>query len=548
MKKIFTYNTLLLSATIFLALAACSKNNEVINEPQNEDKAITETLTLQAETKVTMTDARELAWEDGDKIAVWTGTSDSSGEFQTCLVDSDLITVSLADASYHRFNYAVKYSGSTLPALSSGTLSITLPDEYDYDDVSGTKNPVPFVAKSLYTEGTTLSFRAVGALARIAVPGIPATANKLVVTFDKDVTGSFAVSGPDTAAPSIAASAATSKNVVTVNITPNTDYAGAVINIPVPTGSISVTSVVAKLDDAVIASVNSVVSGWNAARAHGKKATAAFAPSMASMVLAPGNLYTSSGTLAISPNCYDHIYLSEVASYESSYSASDRVLFNWNEIYFLMSSTGLTTMPSSSDATTAHSGSYESLAKSDFGDGYSWRVPSSNDWAEIIHGPLAASRPGAKLTYTVGAAAAKTKEGAQMTRISLTDYTLEHTGALGLLIFPDNIEITATFEGGKEASINTSGASADALTITKSNLDALISAGCAFLPTNGMFLTGGASVSNATAAANYYSSTENADNTANANRARIQNKSTVVTQAYAKGGLWCGVRLVRPVE
>lgn len=562
MKKIFTYNTLLLSATIFLALAACSKNNEVINEPQNEDKAITETLTLKAETKVTMTDARELAWEDGDKIAVWTGTSDSSGEFQTCLVDSDLITVSLADASYHRFNYAVKYSGSTLPALSSGTLSITLPDEYDYDDVSGTKNPVPFVAKSLYTEGTTLSFRAVGALARIAVPGIPATANKLVVTFDKDVTGSFAVSGPDTAAPSIAASAATSKNVVTVNITPNTDYAGAVINIPVPTGSISVTSVVAKLDDAVIASVNSVVSGWNAARAHGKKATAAFAPSMASMVLAPGNLYTSSGTLAISPNCYVNIFNnSSVDDYNTSdntkYSSANRTHFNCNELYFLMNSSGTGNMPSKDNATTNYdnASTYATLIKNDFGDGKNWHVPSQTDWQAIFSNTP--SRPGSKLDLTIGSSAPVEKDNSHFLRITVCDYNGElGNGAedafCGFLLFPDNVALSATFVALDIADINkTSNSSGDATNtaftrtkITKENLDKLISEGCAFLPAAGM--VNNVAFSNHNLVCNYLSSTQSS--ASNDVRLRAQRNTIGYAVSTGKASPFCSVRLVRPVE
>ena len=549
MNSIIKGQSLLLAVSVALSLAACSKNEDISTD---EAKGITETIALNVDTKVTLSDGLESAWEDGDKIAVWTGTSAESGSFQTCNVASYSIDVVLADASYHRFNYAAYYCGNVLPAYSAGTLSINLPAEYDYADVCGTKNPAPMVAKSLYTDGSTLTFHAVGALARIAVTGIPATANKLVVTFDKDVTGSFAVTDPSGAAPSISTSASSGKNTVTIALTPNTDYAGAIINIPVPTGTLSVTSIVAKLDDATVATVNSVITGWTAARTRGKKAIAAFTPSMASMILAPGNLYTSSGKLAISPNCYDHLFRSASAPDHNpdTYSCADRTHFNWNELYFIMSSTGLTTLPTSTDASTAHSGSYETLAKSDFGDGYTWHVPSSAEWTEIIHGPLTASRPGAKLTYILGSDAPVTLAGVQMTRIAITDKALETEGYQGVLLFPDNIEIKdAEFEDGNATnSINKSGAWTDELTISEDNLNALIAQGCAFLPTSGMLLSTNYLFTNEKLAVNYLTSTENASNPANANRIRIQNKSTVATQSYAKGGLWCSVRLARPVE
>ena len=553
MKKIFIQNGLLLSATVLLALGACSKNNDVINDDnQNEDKRITETLSLKADTKVTLSDALALAWEDGDKIAVWTGTSDASGSFQDCAVSSDAITVTLDDASYHRFNYAVYYNGTTSPSYSAGTLSVTLPDTYDYAEVSGTRNPVPMVAKNLHTDGDVLHFYAVGALARIAVPGIPNTANKLVVTFDKDVTGSFAVSGPDTASPSIAAATASTKNVVTINLTANADYAGAVINIPVPTGTISVTKVEAKLDDAVVATVNDVITSWAATRTKGKKATAAFAPSIYSLIVAPGNLYTDSGNLCMSDKPYDHVYPATTNDVydltdDTKYSAYNRTYFNWNEAFIVMSSTKMPTMVQANTTQNSTDGYTKTFYEK------SWHMPSYDELIGFMGYTVGKSgtipaRPGAKVTVYAGGSEASISpfSNARYAKVTLTDYedgTPKNAKASGLIIFPDNVEITLNLET-LAGTLNAKGSKFSAKTITKANLDALIGAGCAFLDANGFYNNGSyLNLNLGFRPMHTYS-----EDASNFTRLGWTNTDNQWSGSTTKNGFWLPIRLVRPVE
>lgn len=484
MKKIYAF---ILSGAAILAVTACNKETQV-EDPAQNNGPVYETLSVKigTETKVTLnTGAAKSSFESGDKIAVWT----EPGAFQTCLVDAEgKITVDVSSGP--RFGFAVYYNGATLPTFANkNTLKITLPDTYDYADVAGTKNPVPMVAQNGIGDASDMIFYAACALARITVSGIPATADKLLITFDKDVTGEFPVDGPGTQDPSISAEPLSTKNVVTINLTPGTDYSGAVINIPVPVGTISA-SVQAKAGDNVLETKTSVINSWSAARAKGKKATAAFTPSMYSMVLAPGNLYTDGdGNLKISSTSYDHIYAFSssgvYANDAETYSAKNRTHFNFNETYFLMKGEALDNTKAFTNQDT-----YD-LEKSDIsgGDSKTWRVPTMDEWINLINSN---NRPGSKVrngsggeyesgwkyAYVsvsgMGTAGTSNIDGTSPMAINTlypyTDYQA------GLLLFPDNVEITGSFGDGLVKNTNK---------FTKSTLDELITAGCAFLPAVG---------------------------------------------------------------
>ena len=508
MKKIYAF---ILSGAAILAVTACNKETQV-EDPAQNNGPVYETLSVKigTETKVTLdTDAAKSAFEENDKIAVWT----EAGAFQTCLVDAEgKITVDVSGGP--RSCFAVYYNGATAPTYSPGPsniLNITLPDTYDYADVAGTKNPVPMVAQNGIGDASDMIFYAACALARITVSGIPATADKLLVTFDKDVTGEFTVDGPGTQYPSISAAALSTKNVVTINLTPGTDYSGAVINIPVPVGTITA-SVQAKAGDNVLETKTSVINSWSAARARGKKAEAAFTPSIYAMVLAPGNLYTESGTLKIASNYYDHVYSfsGNNSDYtDAGYQAINRTHFNFNEAYHLMHGTlpgDLTYTLASTDV----AGDENVYSKSDIvgGDSKAWHIPSYADFnylsgMEALQTTSTQLRPGAKVRngesgeYTTGWMFVKVLvsgmgtsgttqwDGATISGLA-ADATAPSTDyQAGLLLFPDNVEITGTFGVLGDKNANTSAFSTT--TITKTNLDALIAAGCAFLPAAGRF-------------------------------------------------------------
>ena len=491
MKKLYAF--ILFGAAIF-AVAAC--NNELqIEDNTKINGPVYETLSVKvgAETKASLaTNASKTAFENGDKIAVWT----DAGVFQECVVSNGEITVDIFGGP--RSNYAVFYNSATVPTFESSTLKITLPAEYNYADVAGDKNPVPMVAKNAAGVDGDMTFYAVCALARITVPGIPATADKLVVSFNKVVTGEFTVANPGNA-PSI--SAGEGSSTVTINLTPGDDYSGAVINIPVPAGTVTA-SVEAKAGSTTLETKTSVINSWSATRAKGKKATAAFTPSMYSMVFAPGNLYTEDGTLKIAENYYSHIfaYKAEEFNYlEETYKSNNRTHFNFNELYYLMNTSGVKTMPARADA-NVNIGTVEDIPmiKSDFGDSKTWRVLSRT---EFDYTTSPSKRPGATVNGTTGCLYVKAlitgmgglgtsdETGEAGLAVSADGSTSPTTDfQAGLLLFPDNKIISGSFTLGTK---NVYNAKYSTTQIAKGVLDALISAGCVFLPAAGGYSNDG---------------------------------------------------------
>lgn len=554
---------LLFAASIVLATVACNKIGETDTDiNQNDEVILTEKLTLEIDTKVTLSDALEAAWEDGDKIAVWTGTSEDSGEFQSCEVSSNSITVAFADESYHRYNYAVYYSGAVLPSYADGLLSVNLPSEYAYAQVSGTKNPVPMVSKSSSSEGTTLSFHAVGALARITLNGIPASTKYVKVAFDKDVTGNFAVSDVATGTPYITASEATDKNIVTIVLpdytTNYTRYINAPINIPVPQGTVSVTAVTAYDSNEKLLATNlggSLIKDWNARRAHAKKATASFTPSFHDLIVAPGNLYTENGEMKMSETAYLHFYNGVHDTYtdnEGGYSAANRTFFLWNELYVMM---GTGSLPTYQQATTNQTGTDMSTMTQSFG-GKSWHIGSSDEYKMLFGQAGNPQRPGAYISFTTKGGNPKTKDGTRWTKVTLTDYDGETIGAgssdadkevklRGIILFPDNRSITMDFEayGGN---LDNSSAKFEVKTITIETLNDLIqNQGCAFLPAGGFYYITNKTHMNWHLSVDFASGTDNATKF---DRFNLQNTAMSYGVSTDKTLHAHSVRLLRPVE
>ena len=351
------------------------------------------------------------------------------------------------------------------------------------------------------TPGSGWAFKQLCGLLRLTVPGIPATADELVITFDKVVTGDFTVTNPASDAPYIAAGSGTS--TVSITLTPGTDYSGAVINIPVPQGDdISVTSVVAKVVGNLLATsiTPTILSEWDAVRTHGKKATAAFTPSMYSMVFAPGNLYTEDGTLKMASNYYSHAYaISSRDDFDltdlDKYNVENRTHFNFNETYCLMNGTKPTMALANANVGTEPANL--SMTRSDFGDDYTWRVPTHDDWVKLGTN----SRPGTTLNGTPGYKyVTAVVSGMDPSGTSIAEPTFANRDVFedlipntdyqaGLLIFPDNVVLAGEFDA--LGAPNEPFAKYYPTKITKENLDKLIAAGCFFLPSVGSPSTSG---------------------------------------------------------
>ena len=515
----------LITVSLLLALASCSRMDEMDTDIiPDGDGALTETLTLKLNTKVTLSDALEAAWDNGDQIAVWTGTSETEGGFQTCKISSNSITVSFQDESYHRYNYAVHYYGEQLPSYSDGVLSVNLPDMYEYSQVSGTKNPIPMVAKSLYTDGSTLSFHAVGALARIALDGIPASTKYIKVIFDKDVTGSFVISDPESSAPYISASEASDKNVVTIALPDANNYqqyAGSYINLPVPQGAVGVTAVKTYDSEAELLATNiggAVISGWNARRAHAKKATASFTPSFHDFIIAPGNLYTENGVMKISENAYTHIYngTKTFTDTPADYSPNDRTIFSWNELYVMLD-TG--NMPTYEQATANQHG--KDMSKMTFeASGKSWHVGTVDDYLRIFGKAGAPQRPGATVNLTRPDGSTGSKQQSRWVKLTVEDTSVENYDSkklCGLIVFPDNkivnisfIEYNGTLDGNNVN--NATGNKFENKIISFAMLKDLVdNQGCAFLPAVGNYIPKDSKYDNMCTAVSLLTATEDPD-------------------------------------
>jgi len=531
------------------------------NTPENPGGPKNETITA------SLADGQDLfSWAATDYVAFYNGTTyiKSAAASPNGAGKSAKIKVNYSGTrgsyAYYPFYlvqdpYTDVNGESILAGLNSSTTAVILPDSYTLDQVSGVAAPCPMIADN---SGDGWEFKQLCGLLKLAVNGLPAGSNKLEITFDKDVTGVFTVSNPDSSSPSIAAANASTKNVVKIALTGAPSLAGLVLNIPVPTGNVNVSSVVAKMDDEVVGTLSAVVNGWAVARATGKEAPAAFTPSMAGLILAPGNLYTESGKLAISSNSFDHIFKTDsVDDYDfndaSKYSCANRTHFNCNELYFIMNSTGLTTLPTKDVSATNYNDAetYETRVKADFGDGKKWRVPSRANWASIF---TAAARPGAKLSLTIGSEEPVDKDNCLFLRATVCDYEGElgngADGAFcGFVLFPDNVAISVKFNELTVENINLMDDSDKdhaftRNTITKSELDALIAAGCAFLPATGM--VNNLAFSNNNLACNYLSSSQYSET--QDDRLRAQ-RNTIGYEVHTnKTGPFSSVRLVRNVD
>lgn len=569
MKKLFVL--LLCAAIPVFGFVACNGEvNYEIDDPVIDEPDGPETPTgPQNETiSVTLADGQDLfAWTASDYVAYYNGTTyvksaaaTPAGGGKTAKFKVNYTGTRSSYAYYPFYLVQDPYTDvngtSMLSALNSSLTTVILPDSYSLSQVSGAA-PCPMIADN---SGESWEFKQLCGLLKLTVNGLPAGTNQLVITFDKDVTGSFAVSNPDSATPSIATTGKTSKNVVTVSLPADASLGGLVLNIPVPTGSVNVSSVEAKMDGAVLATLSSVVSGWTVARAAGKDAPAAFTPSMARLILAPGNLYTDNGKLAIAANCYDHIFYTEsVNDYNIAdaalYSMANRTHFNCNELYFIMNSSGLTTLPTMEVSSTnyVNDGTYETLVKSDFGDGKAWKVPSAASWGSLFS---ADQRPGAKLSITIGSEAPVEISNCAFVRVNVADIEGElgngaDGGFCGFILFPDNVAISTTFIALTIDNINLikDGEKETAFTrnqITKENLDALIAAGCAFLPATGM--VNNVAFANNNLAANYLSSTSVPESETQDYRLRAQRNTVEWEVKTNKVGPFSSVRLARELD
>jgi hypothetical protein len=405
----------------FAALVSCSEISPVNNNNNNEGNgARIEKLGINLEpgTKVTLSNDVQaiFAWEIGDIIAVWTGTSATTPGaygYQECTVVDDggnSISVDVAPGTA-RYNYAI-YPASVRDNSNYGqsTLKVKLPSEYTLAKVSGTKTPLPMVAVN--TNGNDkLTFYNVAGLLRLTITNIPTTASYLKLDFDgHQVHGSFTVSNPGTTSPSISTSTESSNDKIKI-----TDLGGATsvtVNIPIPTGAYGDIIVSAWNGSDVPVKAQVQPFSYSSVRAHGKKVSTELKLGIFSgaagkyLVFAPGNLQAvfasagSSCTWKFADHQYDYVgnqSANKNINGSGSVSVAGTVdLFGWVGNSAAQNDFGINNTYTASDYGT----SADDKLKTDWGanaigpyTANTWRTPTggnyslhSGDWYYLVSG------------------------------------------------------------------------------------------------------------------------------------------------------------------
>ena len=209
-------------------------------------------------------------WSEGDKIAIH---MNNGTYYETPVTPATGAFTASSTASVRRDSYAV-YPSSAIDADNYGdpTLNVVLPAEYDiHDNLSSDFSPVPMVAVNDDTE-SDLYFRHVGGLLRITCDRVPVGTQKIAVTLDRNIAGTFAVANPSSDNPTISTGGSTATvtfKVAADALTERTN--GIILNLPVPTGHFSSLRVAAINASGAEINASTRDLNLNVARYHGRK-------------------------------------------------------------------------------------------------------------------------------------------------------------------------------------------------------------------------------------------------------------------------------------
>lgn len=209
------------AASALLLLAGCSREMDFQTPGSNVLKAVIES----GETRVSFDEMGKFAWDEGDKIAVYVGNAFEEVEVEAATGAFRIETP--GDRSF----YAI-YPANVAPATNA-SLTVTLPASYDISSVTDADySPVPMVAQNIQGQDE-LYFLHVGGLVRIFGEN-PTGATTAVVTFDKDVTGTYTVDTSNPSNPTITTGGNATNNTVTYTLPSGRNF---VLNVPVPCGT-----------------------------------------------------------------------------------------------------------------------------------------------------------------------------------------------------------------------------------------------------------------------------------------------------------------------
>lgn len=178
-------------------------------------------------------------WETGDKIAVLTTQGTKTYVLNTGAGTPDGTFVGSLQTG-EQISNRLSYPNANTTALSSESVTMTLPTSYQYGDAATfTEIPTLMPSAAVINNNSFVMEHLVGYFA-FEISNIPAGSDKFVfeVTNDKKINGSFTAdieNGINAFATTDASNDA--ERIVTINFTPSTEVSTRCFIVPVPTGT-----------------------------------------------------------------------------------------------------------------------------------------------------------------------------------------------------------------------------------------------------------------------------------------------------------------------
>ena len=225
-----------------LALSACTLE-PVREEALVPDFRVESIHAYVPETRLSLDDSGFLAWTEEDDIAIHR----SASGYETCpMTDDGCFNVHLAGTEVRDAFALYPARIADNAAASASNLKVNLPTDYQIPTEGMAQlSPLPMIAQN-DPGSEDLYFRQLGGVLRLSLDNVPYETASLRVSMGKRITGSFSVSDPSGAAPSIATDTEADGPVTFTLAVPSSEVRnGYILNIPVPTGtypSLSVTA------------------------------------------------------------------------------------------------------------------------------------------------------------------------------------------------------------------------------------------------------------------------------------------------------------------
>lgn len=212
-----------------LAFTGCAKD-DVANDIV-KGTTITATFENGASTRLNIADDNALTWSAGDSFALFGEGSSAKFTLQSGAGSATAVFTGTAPSTI--LGAAFPYTDEYNPALSSGTLSMTLPAELD-QSVNGVCN-LPMWAAT--TSATNVAFKHLAGVLRINFTDMPKGYNALIVTASNPISGAFTATTTDDEPVLASTLEDVANKKVTVEFTAATeDENDNVFYIPLPVG------------------------------------------------------------------------------------------------------------------------------------------------------------------------------------------------------------------------------------------------------------------------------------------------------------------------